>query len=84
MTRAIGSVSVSQSARDVAAYKALEFDHVQSLITRFFAFKDILLPRNNVQSRLSIILAEFSISTGLVAHCMKQLSLQSQGFWQTW
>jgi hypothetical protein len=44
MTRDIGSVSVNHSARDVAACKALEFDQVQSTVTRFFASKDILLP----------------------------------------
>jgi hypothetical protein len=84
MTRDTSSVSASHSARDVAAYKALESDHVQSVLTRFSAFKYIPLPRNNAQSRLSIISAEFSISTGLVAYCMKHLSLQNQGFWQTW
>lgn len=43
MTRDTSSVPVSLAAKDVAAYNALEFDHVQSNITRFSAFKDILL-----------------------------------------
>jgi hypothetical protein len=44
MTRDTSPVAVSHSARNVAAYKALKFDHVQSVITRFSALNDILLP----------------------------------------